>query len=164
MIVIGYQGIGKSTLANEDIRFIDLESGNFWNNGKRPDDWYIYYCNIARHISNQGKIVFVSSHKEVRDNLRDYDDVIIVCPSLSLKDKWIKKLETRYNITKLEKDYKAYINAKNNYEENINSLKESGYNCIELTSLSYNLKEIILDNQKINRILRKDNLDIYERF
>lgn len=38
MIVIGYQGIGKSTLANKDLRFIDLESGNFWVDGKRADD------------------------------------------------------------------------------------------------------------------------------
>lgn len=30
MIIIGYQGIGKSTLAkNKDFRVIDLESGNF---------------------------------------------------------------------------------------------------------------------------------------
>ena len=29
MIVIGYQGIGKSTLKG----YIDLESGNFWYNG-----------------------------------------------------------------------------------------------------------------------------------
>ena len=29
MIIIGYQGIGKSTLANKDDKFIDLESGSF---------------------------------------------------------------------------------------------------------------------------------------
>ena len=40
MIIIGYQGIGKSTLAGHN-SVIDLESGNFWNDGKRIDDWYI---------------------------------------------------------------------------------------------------------------------------
>lgn len=41
MIVIGYQGIGKSTLANDNvskIKFIDLESSCFWNDGKRSED------------------------------------------------------------------------------------------------------------------------------
>lgn len=33
MIIIGYQGIGKSTLAHEDNKYIDLESGNFWYQG-----------------------------------------------------------------------------------------------------------------------------------
>ena len=66
MIVIGYQGIGKSTLANKDLRFIDLESGNFWVDGKRADDWYKPYCQIAEHLSRQGYIVFTSSHEVVR--------------------------------------------------------------------------------------------------
>ena len=29
MIIIGYQGIGKSTYSNKDVTCIDLESGNF---------------------------------------------------------------------------------------------------------------------------------------
>lgn len=53
MIFIGYQGIGKSTLAGYN-RYIDLESGNFWINGKRDENWYIPYCNIAEHLSEQG--------------------------------------------------------------------------------------------------------------
>ena len=28
MIYVGYQGIGKSTLANKDLKYIDLESSN----------------------------------------------------------------------------------------------------------------------------------------
>ena len=53
MIVIGYQGIGKSTLAGRDHKFIDLESGNFWVDGKRADDWYKPYCQIAEHLSKK---------------------------------------------------------------------------------------------------------------
>ena len=51
MIIIGYQGIGKSTLAGKDNKFIDLESGNFWVNGERVENWYIPYCQIAEHLS-----------------------------------------------------------------------------------------------------------------
>ena len=42
MIIVGYQGIGKSSISNPDTRCIDLESGNFFVDGKRPDDWYKY--------------------------------------------------------------------------------------------------------------------------
>ena len=52
MIVIGYQGIGKSSLAGRNNIFIDLESGNFWVDGKRADDWYKPYCQIAEHLSS----------------------------------------------------------------------------------------------------------------
>lgn len=37
MIIIGYQGIGKSTLAKNSLKYIDLESGNFWINGERDE-------------------------------------------------------------------------------------------------------------------------------
>lgn len=59
MIIVGYQGIGKSSLAGRDKKFIDLESGNFWIDGKRADDWYKPYCKIAEHLSQQGYYVFV---------------------------------------------------------------------------------------------------------
>ena len=109
MIVIGYQGIGKSTLSNKDLRFVDLESGNFWVDGKRSDDWYKVYCNIAVHLSQQGYDVFVSSHEVVRKELAKSNEiVVIICPAVSLKDEWIEKLKTRWEQSQLDKDYKAY--------------------------------------------------------
>lgn len=108
MIVIGYQGIGKSTLSNADTKCIDLESGNFRVDGKRADDWYKAYCKIANHLSEQGYTVFVSSHEVVRNELmKSKEKVVIVCPSIGLKDKWIEKLENRYAISHLDKDYRA---------------------------------------------------------
>ena len=106
-IIVGYQGIGKSTLAKQGKGYIDLESGNFWVNGKRADDWYIPYCNIAMHLAEQGYTVFTSSHQVVRDQLvsikTDNVDLFVCVPSLHLKDEWIKKLEDRYNETGLDK-------------------------------------------------------------
>ena len=58
MIISGYQGIGKSSLAGSH-NCIDLESGNFWIDGVRDNDWYKPYCKIANHLSEQGYIVFV---------------------------------------------------------------------------------------------------------
>lgn len=108
MIIVGYQGIGKSTLAGKD-GFIDLESGNFWVDGIRPENWYKMYVKIAVHLSQQGYTVFTASHKVVRDELKRYNEKVVVCyPSLKLKEEWIKKLEERYNYTQLEKDFKVW--------------------------------------------------------
>lgn len=149
MIIIGYQGIGKSTLAGKN-NCIDLESGNFWFHDVetyqkvRHNDWYIPYCNIANHLSEQGYIVFTSSHEVVRNELKkSKEDVFIIYPSIELKDEWIKKLEDRYNQTGLDKDYKALMNAKDRYEENIKELKSCKLNHYEISTMDYNLEKII---------------------
>lgn len=140
MIVIGYQGIGKSTISKLDDKIIDLESGNFWIDGERADNWYKIYCNIAIHLSQQGNIVMTSSHKEVRDTLKSTDEFVAVCvPSLELKDAWIQKLQKRYEESGLEKDFKALKNAEACYEENIKDIVDSKYPVIYLYDMEYNL-------------------------
>ena len=133
--------------------FIDLESSNFWVNGERSEDWAKVYAKLALELSKQGFIVFTSSHKVVRDELDEltyedeyYDeDVVVVYPSLSLKDEWIEKLRLRYESTKLDKDYRAYMNAKEKYEENISELMENPFDEIILSNIDYNLREAILE-------------------
>ena len=126
MIIIGYQGIGKSSISKRNNLFIDLESGNFWVDGKRAEDWYKPYCQIAEHLSQQGYIVFTSSHEVVRKQLENSKEIVVLAyPSLNLKDMWIDKLENRYRDTGLEKDYKALMNAKDRYDDNIRELNES---------------------------------------
>lgn len=144
MIIIGYQGIGKSTLAGK-YKYIDLESGNFWHNGIRQDNWYVFYCKIAEHLSQQGYNVFVSSHEVVRNRLRKYsnEQLCVVFPSVELKDQWIDKLKKRFESTKLEKDYKAWMNAEDRYTENINELKNSGISYIEIKDINYSLEDIL---------------------
>lgn len=145
MIVIGYQGIGKSTLANKDLRFIDLESGNFWVDGKRADDWYKPYCQIAEHLSKQGYIVFTSSHEVVRKQLVNSEEQVICCaPDLSLKDVWIQKLRIRYEESQLEKDYRAYMNAKERFTENIREIADSGFGVLWLEDMNYDLCDSVL--------------------
>lgn len=147
MIIIGYQGIGKSTLASRDICYIDLESGNFWVDGKRAEDWYKPYCQIAEHLSQQGYAVFTSSHEVVRERLKNSTEtVVIVYPAVELKDEWIAKLEKRYQESGLEKDYKALMNAKDRYAENIQELENCGIPYkIVLRSIDYDLDEVIYD-------------------
>ena len=146
MIVIGYQGIGKSTLAKLDLRFVDLESGNFWVDGKRSDDWYKPYCQIAEHLSQQGYIVFTSSHEVVRNQLKDSDENVICCiPALYLKEKWIQRLKDRYEASGLDKDYKAYMNAADRFAENINEIANSGIDVLWLESIDYDLQDLVLN-------------------
>ena len=149
MIIIGYQGIGKSTLSKNQFNiFIDLESSNFFfeKNGMliRDPNWYIPYCKIANHLSEQGFIVFVSSHKVVRDELKKSKrKVVAIYPALELKDQWIKKLRNRYNETGLEKDYKALANAEDRYEENIKEIIDDVEDSLVINDINYDLEDII---------------------
>lgn len=143
MIIIGYQGIGKSSCAGKD-NCIDLESGNFWIDGMRHDDWYITYAKIANHLSEQGYTVFVSSHEVVRKELeKSKEKVYIIHPSIYLKEDWIKRLQERYDRTGTEKDFKALANAKDRYVENIMELKMSNIKNIEISNIDYDLRDII---------------------
>lgn len=147
MIIIGYQGIGKSTLAKDSLKYIDLESGNFWINGERDEQWYKPYCNIANHLSAQGYTVFTSSHKEVREELKNSNEIVkIAFPSLELKTDWLIRLTNRYNESMLEKDYKALINASLYYEDNINDLMNEPFDKIVINNIDYNLRELIEKN------------------
>ena len=146
MIIIGYQGIGKSTIARLNKNFIDLESGNFWVDGKRADDWYKPYCKIAEHLSQQGHYVFVSSHEVVRNELKKCFEPVICCiPTLELKEFWIKKLEQRFNQSKKDKYYKAWKNAEDRYEENIREIADSGFPIAWIEDEHYNLATKIIE-------------------
>ena len=146
-IISGYQGIGKSTLAASGKGYIDLESGNFFVDGKRDDNWYIIYGQIAVNLAAQGYRVFVSSHKVVRDWLAANNGgtpLFTVSPSDTLKEAWIKKLENRYRRSKLDKDYRAWQNAVDRYSENIKELHESeGFTPVVIRYMDYSLRTII---------------------
>ncbi len=142
MIYVGYQGIGKSSISGKN-NCIDLESGNFWVDGKRIDDWYKIYVNIAEHLSNQGYKVFMSSHKVVREELNKRKiEFKVIMPSIFLKEKWIDRLQKRYDKSNLEKDYKALMNAKECYEENIEDLLQENY-IIQIQDINYDLNDLI---------------------
>lgn len=145
MIIIGYQGIGKSSTANPGTSCIDLESNNFFVDGERPANWYKYYCNIAEHLSNQGFIIFTSSHKVVREEFaaRKTKDVAVCYPVVSIRRQWIKRLEERYERTKSEKDFKALANAEDCYSSNIeeiyNDAVDNKWTLMPISTTNYNL-------------------------
>lgn len=146
MIIIGYQGIGKSSVAGADTGCIDLESSNFWVDGMRPRDWYKYYCEIAFDLSRQGYVVFTSSHKDVRNYFLKHlekDRVIAIFPKKELKSQWIQKLQDRFDADVCEKNYKALMNAKDKFEENIEDMSNWGGEVYMIDTINYDLKDII---------------------
>ena len=163
MIISGYQGIGKSTLAKKNDKIIDLESASFWRyeedvclnktgNKTRHDDWYIYYCQVAQHLSAQGYIVFVSCHQEVRDwlSVHNKEKFCAIFPSKEIKDDWLKRLKDRYNTSLSEKDLRAYEHAKQFYDYDIDRLEyECQYNveyynnCAIIDNINYDLQELV---------------------
>lgn len=146
MIIIGYQGIGKSSVAGADTGCIDLESSNFWVDGMRPRDWYKYYCEIAFDLSRQGYVVFTSSHKDVRNYFLEHlekDRVIAIFPKKELKSQWIQKLQDRFDTDVCEKNYKALMNAKDKFEENIEDMSNWGGEVYMIDTIDYDLKDII---------------------
>lgn len=122
MIIIGYPGIGKSTLAGKDYKYIDLESSNFKINGQRSEDWYKTYCKVAEDLSKQGYIVFVSCHSAVREALRGSEEIVAVAFPTVKKAAWLTKLRDRYEETNSYKDRIAYERVRDHYDEDITDL------------------------------------------
>lgn len=159
MIVVGFPGIGKTSLAQYSYRRIDLESSNFWDGDHRPDDWHIYYCQTAVDLARQGYTVFVSSHKQVRDWLLENTTelVFVIYPTLELKDAWIRKLELRYNASWSDKDRKAWDACKSSYEFNVQDMCDSRYlsspyfKLTQIDDIDYKLDDIITEAEQYNR-------------
>lgn len=150
VVIVGYQGIGKSTLAKTYDKVIDLESSNYYVHGQRPIEWEYMYANTAMHLASQNKIVFVSSHAKVREYLRQMylespSNVYLfsVVPAIHLENQWLDKLRCRFQETSLDKDYRAYMNALDCYRNNIIDIIESPIECIQIDSIDYDLQTIL---------------------
>ena len=148
MIIIGFPGIGKSTLAFNNDKFADLESSYFKPVNNRNDDWVVDYCKLAEHLSKNGHIVLISSHKAVRDYIaKMHTNELVACifPSERIREQWIKKLEDRYMNSGLYKDYRAFIKARDYYDDYIRELySDDGilYKWV-ITDINYDLEEEI---------------------
>ena len=131
MIISGYQGIGKSSASDPLEGIIDFESSLLKENGtSRTDSWATTYVRQAIALADQGFIPLVSSHKEVRDSLRDYakerdNHVITIAPVPWLLSAWLDRLEKRYNEDQTREYYLVKIEA--NDIDNSNNLLEDYY-------------------------------------
>lgn len=149
LIIIGYQGIGKSSIASQLNGTVDLESSSFKIDGKRDDNWFTIYCCIAVSLARQGYTVMISSHECVVNELAKYNtegkySVIIICPNYILKGPWIEKLYNRYHDDPSEKNKIAWTNAELHFDSQINNLAtNSSFSHIFIEDMNYDLNAII---------------------
>lgn len=154
MIIFGYQGIGKSSLANcpAGALYIDLESSMFRTpmHPERSEDWFQAYGNIVYDLDKQNKFVFSACHQQIRDYIaseKDLKDAIaVICyPSLELREEWLHRLRQRWFDTQLPKDKAALDFAEASYSSSIKALdKDTQFDHIILTNMNYNLMNILI--------------------
>lgn len=151
MIISGFTGIGKSTIANSSTkRIIDLESSDF---NKADNTWYETYCKVAKRLSDQGYIVFVSCHSDVR-NWFKYHNIpyVVIYPEKDLENEWTMKLQKRYDKTKLIKDYNALERTIKYFQKDINDIIINDNLRVSIDDINYQLEDYI--DEAINMIER----------
>lgn len=129
MIIIGFPGIGKSSVTRaydgdtNTTGYIDLESSNF----VKDDNWVKEYCNLAIDLDLQGYNVFVSSHKDVREYLMDrqdiFPDIMEIFPLKELRTEWLNRLESRYMKCKTAKNERALNYMRNNFDTAVDEME-----------------------------------------
>lgn len=111
MIICGFPGTGKSTMAKVS-RWVDLESTPFRGN-------WLTYAEVAKHMSDQGYTVMVSTHSELLDALEQVEaSYTVIIPDATDVQTYMHRYEHRGNSTDFCK--KVYDNWYNWIEDIIN--------------------------------------------
>lgn len=106
MIICGFPGTGKSMMA-KFTRWVDLESTPFEKDWKR-------YAKVAKHISDSGYNVMVSTHKELLAELEQMEvSYIVIIPPVTDKAVYLHRYDMRGNtydfIRLLEDNWERWI-------------------------------------------------------
>lgn len=124
MLICGYPGIGKSTLAKKRDDIIDLESHNFGRiidgEFKKYDGWWESYCRVAADLHNQGYIVLLANYMGICKWLKEHEYTVYgIYPGIEVKDYWLEKCKARWDASKSPKDERAYERVKDHFNEDI---------------------------------------------
>ena len=149
MIYSGFSGIGKTSVAKRNNKYIDLESSLFRINSVHIPGWEVIYCNIVEYLSVQGFDLFISAHMQVRAELHKRNiSFVAITPTLSLKEQWIVRLKERYGKDPTFSNGLALKSAEEYYDIMVNSLINEP-NKIILDSIDYDLEEVIKNHNNM---------------
>ena len=82
----------------------------------KKDKWEVDYVSIAKMLSDAGKNVFISAHKEVINYLTEESILFeLLIPAQDPKA-WRNRLEFRYNINPIQANMNAILDFDKNFE------------------------------------------------
>ena len=158
LIICGYPGIGKSSIAGWN-NCIDLESSlfsHYKDSCRKSDDiWVGEYCNLAYYLALQGYTVMTSTHMAVIDyfdrfKVTYYKDVpiVIFCPRYDMKKAWAIRLVNRYLNSENEKDLRAFQGAIKDWDKKLDYYFRTGLLVHRPDEIDYDLRDYILKIRK----------------
>ena len=108
MIICGFPGTGKSTMAKLS-QWVDLESTPFKKN-------WLLYAEVAKHMSDNGYTVMVSTHEEMLNALEQIEaNYVVVIPPITDKATYLHRYDMRGNtydfIRLLDENWEEWITA-----------------------------------------------------
>lgn len=110
MIICGFPGVGKTMMAKFS-RWVDLESTPFSYRGQ-----WLLYAEVAKHMSDNGYTVMVSTHTEMLEALEQIEArYTVVIPPITDKDTYLRRYDLRGNtcdfIQHLDENWQKWITA-----------------------------------------------------
>jgi len=161
MIILGYPGIGKTTLALSQKDIIDLNYTPFKSDSEY-DAWETLYCQVAMSLAKSDKTVFVSCHDEVQSelNTEPYKKIrkYIIVPHISLKESWLKRITSpyykRYGVDE-DQHQRMVERVRKYFEVDIKHLASNeDFTMIYIQQpVTYNLADIVYHIQKLQAAL-----------
>lgn len=129
LIISGFPGVGKSTAFSTAANLVikDSDSSQF----DKADFPQNYIAHIKQCIDDKVDIVFVSSHKEVRDVLTENNIwYVLLYPDISLKNEYLERYKQRGSSQKfidlVESNWENWISDCNTYGKYLPITLESG--------------------------------------
>ncbi len=112
ILISAFPACGKSTFYNEykdELVVLDSDSSTF-DKSEFPQN----YMDHIKENMDKADVIFISSHKEVREALKENDlDFTVVYPSIELKEEYMERYKNRGNdegfINLLDKNWDAWI-------------------------------------------------------
>lgn len=152
MIVSAYYTLGKTTIANKSLLYLDLDSIAFKWVRKGNKNWIKTYCDLALYLEKQGYIVLVSVNPKIHKYLKQKaNKYCIIIYDDKLRDDVVTKAEKRGTSQRTLNFIKNKFYVTNNKIKAI--AKKNNISLITINDMNYDLESII--NKELNAVIWK---------